>query len=53
MKGATEVDTSNLEAKPELASLKTEVDKIDVDKLGTVAADFRKLSNVVDNDVAK
>ena len=53
MKGATEVNTSNIETKPELVSLKTEVDKIDVDKIRTVAADFSKLSNVVDNEVAK
>ena len=31
----------------------TEVDKIDVDKLKTVAADLAKLSNVVNNDVVK
>ena len=33
LKNATGVDTSKLAAKSDLASLKTEVDKIDVDKL--------------------
>ena len=34
-------------------SLKTKVDKIDVDKLKTVPVDLAKLSNVVKNDVVK
>ena len=33
LKGAIEVDTSNLAAKSDLASLRAEVDKIDIDKL--------------------
>ena len=33
--------------------MKTEVDKIDVDKLKTVPVDLAKLSNVVKNDVVK
>ena len=41
-----------LAAKSDLASLKAELDKIDVDTLKTVPSDLRKLSNVVDN-VAK
>ena len=36
-----------------LALLKTEVDKIDTDKLKTVPDDLAKLSNVVKNDVVK
>ena len=36
-----------------LAELKTEVDKIDVDKLKTTPIDLAKLSNVVKNDVVK
>ena len=36
-----------------LASLKTEVDKLDTDKLKPVPNDLAKLSNVVKNDVAK
>ena len=38
---------------PSLAALKSEVDKIDVDKLKTVPVDLAKLSNVVKNDVVK
>ena len=36
LKGATWVDTSNLEVKWDLPSLKAQVDKIDVEKLKTV-----------------
>ena len=36
-----------------MAALKTEVDKIDIDKLKTVPTDLTKLSNVVKNDVVK
>ena len=39
--------------KSNLASLKTEVDKADADKLKTVPVDLAKLSNVVKNDVIK
>ena len=50
LKNAAGVHTSKLAAKSHLASLKTEVDKIDVDKLNTVLVD---LSNVINNDVVK
>ena len=53
LKGATRVDTSNLAAKPNLTSLNSEVDKIDIDKLKTAPADLYKLCNVVDKDVIK
>ena len=36
-----------------MANLKTEVDKLDIDKLATVPVDISKLSNVVKNDVVK
>ena len=36
-----------------LASLKTEVDKLDIDKLVTAPVDSSKLSDVVKNDVVK
>ena len=49
----THVDFSSYGTKTNLASLKTEVDKIDTDKLKTVPADLAKLSNVVKNDVVK
>ena len=40
-------------SKTDLGSLKTKVDSLDVDKLETGSADLNKLSNVVDNGVAK
>ena len=39
LKGATGVDTTNLAAKLDLVSLKTEVDETDIDKVKTVPAD--------------
>ena len=53
VKNITHVDISSYATKTILASLKTEVDKIDTDKLKTVPADLAKLSNVVKNDVVK
>ena len=53
VKNITHVDVSSYATKTNLASLKTEVDKIDTDKLKTVPADLAKLSNVVKNDVVK
>ena len=53
VKNITHVDVSSYATKTNLAALKTEVDKIDVDKLKTVPADLAKLSNVVKNDVVK
>ena len=53
VKNITHVDVSSYTTKTNLASLKTEVDKIDTDKLKTVPADLAKLSNVVKNDVVK
>ena len=53
LKNVTHVDVSNFALKSNLASLKTEVNKIDTDKLKTVHADLAKLSNVVKNDVVK
>ena len=51
LRNATGVDRYKLTAKSDLASLKVELDKIDVDKLQTVPADLSKLSNVVHNEV--
>ena len=51
LKGATGVDLSNLAGKSDLASLKAEVDKIDIDTLKTAPVDLSKLSNVVSNEV--
>ena len=53
LKNVTHVDVSSFASKTNLASLKTEVDKIDVGKLETVPVDLAKLSNVVKNDVVK
>ena len=53
LKNVSHVDVSSFALKSNLASLKTEVDKIDADKLKTVPVDLAKLSNVVKNDVAK
>ena len=47
IKDITHVDTSSYALKTNLAALKTEVDKIDTDKLKTVPDDLAKLSNVV------
>ena len=53
LKNITHVDVSSYASKTNLAALKTEVDKIDVDKLKTVPIDLAKLSNVVKIDVVK
>ena len=53
LKNITHADVSSFASKTNLASLKTEVDKIDTDKLKTVPSDLAKLSNVVKNDVVK
>ena len=53
LKDATGIDTSNFALKSNLASLKTEVDKTDVDKLKSVHVNLSKLINLVNNDVFK
>ena len=47
------IDTSSFVLKANLASLKTEVDKLDIDKLVPVPVDLSKLSVVIKNDVVK
>ena len=49
----THVDVSSFASKTNLASLKTEVDKIDADQLKNVPVDLEKLSNVVKSEVVK
>ena len=49
----TNVDTSSFVSKSNLATLKTEVDKLDINKLVPVPVDLSKLSDVVKNDVIK
>ena len=53
LKLATGIDTSKLAAKSDLASLKAQVNKKDVDKLKTIVVNLSKLSNVVNNNVVK
>ena len=49
----THVDTSSFASQNNLAALKTEVDKIDIDKLKTAPTDLAKLTNAVENDLVK
>ena len=53
LKNVTHVDASSFASKTNLASLKTEVDKLGIAKLTPVPDDLAKLSNVVKNDVVK
>ena len=53
LKNVTHVDTSRFALKANLASLKTEVDKLDIDKLAPVLVDLSKLSDAVKDDVVK
>ena len=53
VKNITHVDVSSYATKTNLAALKSEVDKIDTDKLKTVPDDLSKLSDVIKNDVVK
>ena len=53
IKNISHVDTSRSALKTNLASLKTEVDKLDIDKLAPVPIDLSKPSYVVKNDVIK
>ena len=53
LKNITHVDTSNFALKINSASLKTEVNKLDIDKLVPVPVDLSKLGNVVKNEVVK
>ena len=49
----THVDVSSFASKTNLAALKTEVDKIDADKLKRAPTDLAKLTNVIENNVVK
>ena len=53
LKNVSHVDVNTFAPQSNLASLKTEVDKIDAGKLKTVPIDLAKLSYVVKNDVMK
>ena len=53
IKNISHVDTSSFVLKTNLANLKTEVNKLDINKLVPVPVDFSKLSDVVKTDVVK
>ena len=53
IKNISHIDTSSFALKTNLANLKTEVDKLDIDKIVPVPPDLSKLNNVVKNDVIK
>ena len=53
IKNITHVDTSSFALKTNLANLKSEVDKLDADKLKPIPTDLSKLSDVVKNNVVK
>ena len=53
IKKISHVDTSSFALKRNLANLKNEVDKLDIDKLVPVPVDLSKLSHAVKNDVIK
>ena len=53
IKNITHVDTSSFALKTNFSNLKTEVDKLDINKLVPFPTDLSKLSNVVKNDVVK
>ena len=53
LKIVTHIDTSSFALKTNLADLKTEVDKLDIDKLAPIPVDLSKLSDLVKNDVVK
>ena len=53
LKNIIHTDVSSFASKTNLLALKTEVDKIDIDKLKAVPDDLAKLSNIVKNEVVK
>ena len=53
LKNVTHFDTSIFALKTNLASLKTKVDKLEIEKLVPAPVDLSKLSDVVRNDVVK
>ena len=53
LKNITHVDTSSFALNANLASLKTEVDKLDINKLSSVPVDLSELSDFVKNHFFK
>ena len=52
-KSATGVDTLKFAKKVDLASLKSDIEKLHIDKLKATLIDLSKLNNVVKNDAVK
>ena len=52
-KNITHVNVSSFASKTNLAALKTEVDKINADKLKTAPVELAKLTNAIENDLVK
>ena len=53
LKNVTQANTSSFALKTNLACLKTEVDKLDIDKLGPVPVDLSKINDAAKNNVVK
>ena len=53
IKNISHVHTWSFALKSNLTSVKTEIDKLDIDKLAPASVDWSKLNNVVTNDVVK
>ena len=53
IKNISDLNTSRFALKSDLASLKTEVDKLDIDKLLPVPVDLSKVSDVLKKDIKK
>ena len=53
IKNISRVDTSSFALKTNLANLKNEVDKLDIDQLVPIPIDLSKLSDAVKNDAVK
>ena len=53
LESITHVDTSGFALKTNLSALKTQVDKLDIPKLGTISTDVVKLTNEVANDLVE
>ena len=53
LKNVSHVDVSSFALKSNLANLKTEIDKLNIDKVTPAHNDLAKLSHVVKNDVVK
>ena len=52
-KNATDIETLDFAKKADLASLKSDIDELDIGKLETSCANLSKLSNVVEKEDVK